>query len=415
MSASNQKSYLRDGNNPRAVDGSRDKSRSSRRDDDKSSSKSKHSSSSGRRLSESRSSHGRKSSTASSSERPSFEMDIIGQPARSIVFGQTVETSVMVSLRCPSPEMVASCRNMDTSRLMGVVSLVADTRGGERVAVECGTLTGQKMFDSVHDVPEEVAESLARSQPCRLALGYFTFPQLLIRQPGAYRLRVTLIKQSSAGGSSVIAIDSESIKVERRATGGSGSTGRKHAYWLWPMTERLKYLALCESNSQSHRGKKDNEYKLASLQLEIQPFEESKHKYEALIAGEQPFIVAVIDQQVVGFAYSSDFNERLGYQHTVEDSVYLHPDHLGKGLGRILLQAIIDRLGRLGKKVVVAKMSILPGQDPKDNPSCRLHLALGFRVVGRMLNVGFKLDTLVDVIILQLDLVDVAAEMMTGK
>lgn len=228
MSASNQKSYLRDGNNPRAVDGSRDKSRSSRRDDDKSSSKSKHSSSSGRRLSESRSSHGRKSSTASSSERPTFEMDIIGQPARSIVFGQTVETSVMVSLRCPSPEMVASCRNMDTSRLMGVVSLVADTRGGERVAVECGTLTGQKMFDSVHDVPEEVAESLARSQPRRLALGYFTFPQLLIRQPGAYRLRVTLIKQSSAGGSSVIAIDSESIKVERRATGGSGSTGRKH-------------------------------------------------------------------------------------------------------------------------------------------------------------------------------------------
>ena len=111
---------------------------------------------------------------------------------------------------------------------MGVVSLVAATRGGDRVAVECGTLTGQKMFDSVHDVPEEVAESLARSQPCRLALGYFTFPQLLIRQPGAYRLRVTLIKQSSAGGSSVIAIDSESIKVERRATGGSGSTGRKH-------------------------------------------------------------------------------------------------------------------------------------------------------------------------------------------
>ncbi|EME84694.1 uncharacterized protein MYCFIDRAFT_195680 [Pseudocercospora fijiensis CIRAD86] len=411
MSASNQKSYLRDGNNPRAVDGSRDKSRSSRRDDDKSSSRSKHSSSSGRRLSESRSSHARKSSTASSSERPTFEMDIIGQPARSIVFGQTVETSVMVSLRCPSPEMVASCRNMDTSRLMGVVSLLADTRSGERVAVECGTLTGQKMFDSVHDVPQEVAESLARSQPCRLALGYFTFPQLLIRQPGAYRLRVTLIKQSSAGGSSVIAIDSESIRVERRTTGGSGSTGRKHVSMvrrLWPMTE-VPGCGGRVSSSQSYHGRKDNESKFASLQLEIQTFEECKRKYEALIAAEQPFIVAIIDQHIVGFAYSSDFNERLGYQHTVEDSVYLHPDHRGKGLGRILLQAAFNKPRTLGKKVVIAKMSILPGQAPEDSPSCRLHLALGFRVFGRMLSVGLKLDILVDVVILQLDLVDVAA------
>lgn len=153
---------------------------------------------------------------------------------------------------------------------------------------------------------------------------------------------------------------------------------------------------------------------IASLQLEIQTFEEAKHKYEALIAGEQPFIVAVIDQQIVGFAYSSDFNERLGYQHTVEDSVYLHPDHLGKGLGRILLQAIVDKLRPLEKKVVIAKMSILPGQAPEDNPSCRLHLALGFREVGRMLNVGFKLNTLVDVIILQLDLVDFATVTRTS-
>lgn len=230
MSDSNQKSYLRDGYGPRAVEGSRDKGRTSnKRDDDKQ--RSKHSSS--RRPSEPRSSHRRKSSSASSSERPSFELDVVGQPSRAIIFGQTVDASVMVSLRCPTPEMVASCRSIDTTRLMGVVSLVADSRSGERVPAECGTLSGQKMFDSLHEVPEEIAESLARSQPCRLALGYFSFPALLIRQPGAYRLRITLIKMggsgsTAGGGSSILAIDSDTIRVERRATGGNSGSTRKH-------------------------------------------------------------------------------------------------------------------------------------------------------------------------------------------
>ncbi|PIA94892.1 hypothetical protein CB0940_07974 [Cercospora beticola] len=226
MSDSNQKSYLRDGSGPRAVDS---KSRgSSRRDDDKQ--RSKHSSS--RRPSDSKSSsHRREASVASKSEGPTFELDVIGQPSRSIIFGQTVETSVMVSLQCPSPEVAARYQGMDTSRLMGVVSLVADSRSGGRVPVECGTLTGQKMFDSVHECSNDIAESLARSQPSRLALGYLTFPQLLIRQPGSYRLRVTLIKMGgsgSSGGSTVLATDSETIKVERRSTGTSTSTSRKH-------------------------------------------------------------------------------------------------------------------------------------------------------------------------------------------
>ncbi|KAI5361842.1 Putative Velvet domain-containing protein [Septoria linicola] len=227
MSESNQKSYLRDGSGPRAVDSSKSRS-SSRRDDDRQ--RSKHSSS--RHPSDSKPSHRRESSQIPRSEGPTFELDVIGQPSRSIVFGQTVETSVMVSLRCPSPEMVARYQDMDTSRLMGVVSLVADSRSGERVPVECGTLTGQKMFDSVHECPDDIAASLARSQPCRLALGYLTFPQLLIRQPGSYRLRVSLIKMGGAGtsgGTTVLAADSESIKVERRSTGSSTSgTVRKH-------------------------------------------------------------------------------------------------------------------------------------------------------------------------------------------
>ncbi|CAK4034868.1 Hypothetical predicted protein [Lecanosticta acicola] len=239
MSDSTQKSYLRDGCGPRAVDAGhgrekgRGESRRQREGDDSGKQRSKHTSS--RRPSKSDSSHRRRESSGSYAtsnipERPSFELDVIGQPQRSIVFGATVETSVMVSLKCPSPDAVAQYSNMDTSRLMAVVSLVADTRSGERMQLENGTLTGQKMFDSVHPIPESVADSLARSQACRLALGYVSFPSLLIRQPGTYRLRVTLIKMgsssSSSGGASVACTDSESIKVERRASGSSNP--RKH-------------------------------------------------------------------------------------------------------------------------------------------------------------------------------------------
>jgi hypothetical protein len=85
--------------------------------------------------------------------------------------------------------------------------------------MESGTLSGQQMSDSVHPIPEDCAERLARSQPYRVALGYFSFPALLIRQSGSFRLRVSLIKISSSpsgGGSMVISVDSDSIKVERR-------------------------------------------------------------------------------------------------------------------------------------------------------------------------------------------------------
>lgn len=237
MSDSTQKTYLRDSHGPRVVDAGKGRSSSRRQAEESDKSRSKHSSS--RKPSKPESSHSRKpsstlaSASASSSqqERPTFELDIIGQPQRSIIFGTTVEASVMVSLKVPSPDMAASYRNLDTSRLLAVVSLVADTRSGERTAVECGTLTGQKMFDSVHPIPEECVPSLARSQPCRLALGYFSFPGLLIRQPGSYRLRISLIKMgasdsSSSGGSTISTVDSEAIRVERRAT--VPTSHRKH-------------------------------------------------------------------------------------------------------------------------------------------------------------------------------------------
>ncbi|TKA68802.1 hypothetical protein B0A55_09017 [Friedmanniomyces simplex] len=245
MADTHQRSYLRDSSGPRAVDtnsSSRDKARSTRRPkdgDDKSSQRSKRDSN---RRSPKKDSHRRKHSSSQSTtetytERPYFELDVIGQPPVGIALGMPVETSVMISLRLPSADRsittttttttATAASSVDTSRLFAVASLVADSRSGERVPLEAGIMTGQKMFDSVHPIPDECAARLANNEPCRLVLGYFSFPQMLIRQSGAYRIRTTLIKMSASGeggGSSVLAVDSEPVKVERRSI----ATPRRH-------------------------------------------------------------------------------------------------------------------------------------------------------------------------------------------
>ncbi|KAK3117878.1 hypothetical protein LTR53_000291 [Teratosphaeriaceae sp. CCFEE 6253] len=234
MAESHQRSYLRDCSGPRAVDtgAARDKARSGskrgRDGDDRTPQRPKRDST--RRSPKShRQKHSSSQASETQSERPCFELDVIGQPPVGVALGMPVETSVMISLRLPSADQAMAPGSVDTSRLFAVASLVADNRsGGEREPLEAGTMTGQKMFDSVHSIPDEFAERLARNEPCRRVLGYFSFPGMLIRQSGAYRIRTTLVQMSTSGeggGSSILAVDSEPVKVERRA---GIATPRRH-------------------------------------------------------------------------------------------------------------------------------------------------------------------------------------------
>ena len=222
-----QRTYLHDTHGPRAVDAgqSRGAPRRPQKDnapDDREIKRSRKDSGH-KSLSKSESGHRRKSSNTSSSPktavRPTWELDVIGQPKRIVPLGMEVEISVMASLRFPSPDRAIDGADVDTTRLLAAVSLVADTRTGDRVPIESGMLTGQKLFDSVHEIPEEHVETMTRSQPCRVPLGYFTFSSLVIRQHGTFRVRTTLIQTSANGSSpatSITTVDSEPIKVERR-------------------------------------------------------------------------------------------------------------------------------------------------------------------------------------------------------
>ncbi|OQN97106.1 hypothetical protein B0A48_17202 [Cryoendolithus antarcticus] len=146
---------------------------------------------------------------------------------------------------------------------------------------------------------------------------------------------------------------------------------------------------------------------LATLAEDAMPDTPMQQRVQTLCAAKLPFLVAVDQMQngIAGYAYASPYSDRSGCAPTLECSIYLHPDHCSKGIGRQLMDPLISALvSTTTKTQVLAKMSILPDQSPESLTTCRLHASMGFRQVGRLDRVGFKLGKWVDVVMLQLDL-----------
>ena len=121
-----------------------------------------------------------------------------------------------------------------------------------------------------------------------------------------------------------------------------------------------------------------------------------------------PGIVAVTDggevgETIVGYAALSPFHPRPGYRATVENSLYVHPDWQGRGIGRTLLVALLAEARQRGFRTIIAMISA-------DNaPSLHLHRDLGFTDAGMLRAVGFKHGQWIDVAYLQYT-VDEAAD-----
>jgi phosphinothricin acetyltransferase len=122
-----------------------------------------------------------------------------------------------------------------------------------------------------------------------------------------------------------------------------------------------------------------------------------RDKISAVQRRRWPFLVA-IDDQLVGYCYASQFRDRAAYKFTCENSVYVHPDHLGKGVGRKLLAQLIPAAREAGFKQMIA---VIGGAEPA---SVALHAASGFTEAGRMKSVGFKFGQWLDSVYLQLSI-----------
>ena len=123
---------------------------------------------------------------------------------------------------------------------------------------------------------------------------------------------------------------------------------------------------------------------------------EMTRRYTAIVEAGFPYLVAEAGGRVVGYTYCGSYRPRPAYRYSVENSVYLAPESARKGIGRMLLSALIERATALGKRQMVAVIG-----DSANNASIGLHTALGFRMVGVIEGAGFKHGRWVDSVLMQ--------------
>jgi phosphinothricin acetyltransferase len=121
-----------------------------------------------------------------------------------------------------------------------------------------------------------------------------------------------------------------------------------------------------------------------------------RHAWFAAHGPAHPITVAVEAGDVVGWGSLAPYHKRAAYRHTVENSVYVAHTHHNRGIGRLLLQDLIDRARAIGHHTIIAAID---GEQPL---SIALHAKLGFREVGVMRELGFKFGRWLDVHYLQL-------------
>ena len=109
-----------------------------------------------------------------------------------------------------------------------------------------------------------------------------------------------------------------------------------------------------------------------------------------------PYLVAEQDGAVLGYAYAGPFRLRAAYRYTVEDSVYVGPEAVGKGVGKALLSALIAACEAQGLRQMCAVIG-----DSGNAASIGLHASLGFQQRGLFPDMGYKFGRWVDLVWMQ--------------
>src|SRR5262249_28085166 len=107
-------------------------------------------------------------------------------------------------------------------------------------------------------------------------------------------------------------------------------------------------------------------------------------------------LVAEANDEVVGYAYAAPYRARSAYRFTIEDSVYVDHRRARRGIGRVLLGELIRRCETGPWRQMIAVIG-----DSDNAPSIALHQRLGFRHVGNLHAVGFKLGRWVESVLMQ--------------
>ena len=121
-----------------------------------------------------------------------------------------------------------------------------------------------------------------------------------------------------------------------------------------------------------------------TYEYEVPSAEEFRGRIENTIRN-YPYLAAVEDDVILGYAYASSFHPRAAFRWSAEASVYLRKEAHGKGIGRMLYLALEEILKKQNVQTVIALIA-----DP--NPeSVAFHEKLGYRIAGRLTDCAYKL------------------------
>lgn len=132
--------------------------------------------------------------------------------------------------------------------------------------------------------------------------------------------------------------------------------------------------------------------------FELEPPDEAEmgRRRDAVLANGLPWLVAERGGQVLGYAYANHFRPRRAYRFCLEDSIYLHPDARGQGVGRLLLAELIAQCEARGARQMLAVIG-----DADNTGSVGVHRACGFEHTGVLKASGWKFGRWLDVVLMQ--------------
>ena len=139
------------------------------------------------------------------------------------------------------------------------------------------------------------------------------------------------------------------------------------------------------------------EHGTASFELAPPDEVEIARRMSDLTGKGYPYLAAEIDGALAGYAYAGPYRARPAYRLTVEDSVYVAPAMHRRGVGRVLLAALIEAAAARGFRQMIAVI----GDSTRQAASIGLHEAWGFRHVGILQDVGFKHGRWLDSVLMQ--------------
>jgi phosphinothricin acetyltransferase len=136
----------------------------------------------------------------------------------------------------------------------------------------------------------------------------------------------------------------------------------------------------------------------ASYEVDPPSPEDTLAKIRRITESGWPFLVAQVEEEIIGYAYATQFRDRAAYRYTCEDSIYINAGMTGRGAGQALLVSLIGASAECGFRTMVA---VIGGAEPA---SIALHAKCGFEHRGCLKAVGFKFGSWLDSVYMQRDL-----------